>query len=42
MSLDELGEEKWDCIVHGSTGVSHVVRRKRGELPMVKRTGCDD
>ncbi|HEV2138573.1 MAG TPA: hypothetical protein VGR53_06995 [Nitrososphaerales archaeon] len=29
-------------IVHDSIGVSHVMRKRKGELPLVRCTNCDD
>jgi hypothetical protein len=36
-------DDEWDYyIVHDSVGVSHVLRRKKGELPQTRCTNCDD
>lgn len=29
-------------IVHDSIGVSHIMRKKKGELPMFRCYNCDD
>ena len=36
-------EDEWEYyFIHDSIGVSHVMRKRKGELPMVKCTNCDD
>ena len=42
--IHEAGEdEEFDYyIVHDSIGVSHVLRKKRGELPQIRCTNCED
>jgi len=36
-------EDEWEYyIVHDGIGVSHVMRKRKGELPLVKCTNCDE
>lgn len=42
--IHEAGEdEQWDYyIVHDNIGVSHVLKKRKGELPLIRRTNCED
>lgn len=42
--IHEAGEDDvWDYyIVHDSIGVSHVLKKRKGELPMIHCTNCSD
>ena len=41
--IHEAGEDdEWDYyIVHDSIGVSHILKKRKGELPMIRCTNCD-
>ena len=36
-------EDEWEYyFIRDNIGVSHVMRKRKGELPMVKCANCDD
>ena len=43
MTDEETEEDEWEYyFIHDSIGVSHIMRKLKGELPLVRCTNCED